>query len=327
MKTQSLSNNQWRSKAHRKQSALPNPLIVILGPTAVGKSEIAIQLAERLDGEIVSADSRLFYRGMDIGTAKPTEVERSRVPHHLIDVAGVDEVWSLAVFQEAAQKTIAEIQAREHLPFLVGGTGQYVRAVTEAWDLPKQEPDPRFRAVLEAWGRALGEVEIHRRLSIVDPQAAAVIEPRNLRRTVRALEVIFRTGKRFSDQRRRGISPYKLLLLGLTRPRVELYVRIDARIQAMLDAGFVEEVRALLGRGYTLDLPGMSAIGYRQIAAYIQGQITLDEVVAQIKRLTRQFVRRQANWFKLDDPYIHWFQVGAGTVEEMEEVIREFLGK
>lgn len=327
MKTQSLSSNQWKIEVHRKQSAYPNPLIVILGPTAVGKSEIAIQLAERLDGEIVSADSRLFYRGMDIGTAKPTEVERSRVPHHLIDVAGVDEVWSLAVFQEAAQKTIAEIQAREHLPFLVGGTGQYVRAVTEAWDLPKQEPDPRFRAVLESWGRALGEEEIHHCLSIVDPQAAAVIEPRNLRRTVRALEVIFRTGKRFSDQRRRGISPYKLLLLGLTRPRVELYVRIDARIQAMLDAGFVEEVRDLLGRGYTLDLPGMSAIGYRQIAAYIQGQITLDEVVAQIKRITRQFVRRQANWFKLDDPNIHWFQVGAGTVEEMEEVIREFLRK
>ncbi|MCJ7532314.1 MAG: tRNA (adenosine(37)-N6)-dimethylallyltransferase MiaA [Anaerolineales bacterium] len=322
-----MSSNQWKIEVHRKQSALPNPLIVILGPTAVGKSEIAIQLAERLDGEIVSADSRLFYRGMDIGTAKPTEVERSRVPHHLIDVAGVDEVWSLAVFQEAAQKTIAEIQAREHLPFLVGGTGQYVRAVTEAWDLPKQEPDPRFRAVLESWGRALGEEEIHHCLSIVDPQAAAVIEPRNLRRTVRALEVIFRTGKRFSDQRRRGISPYKLLLLGLTRPRVELYVRIDARIQAMLDAGFVEEVRDLLGRGYTLDLPGMSAIGYRQIAAYIQGQITLDEVVAQIKRITRQFVRRQANWFKLDDPNIHWFQVGAGTVEEMEEVIREFLRK
>jgi tRNA dimethylallyltransferase len=327
LKTQSLSSNQWKIEVHRKQSALPSPLIVILGPTAVGKSEIAIQLAERLDGEIVSADSRLFYRGMDIGTAKPTEVERSRVPHHLIDVAGVDEVWSLAVFQEAAQKTIAEIQAREHLPFLVGGTGQYVRAVTEAWDLPKQEPDPRLRAVLEAWGRALGEEEIHHCLAIVDPQAAAVIEPRNLRRTVRALEVIFRTGKHFSDQRRRGISPYKLLLLGLTRPRVELYVRIDARIQAMLDAGFVEEVRALLGRGYILDLPGMSAIGYRQIAAYIQGQITLDEVVAQIKRLTRQFVRRQANWFKLDDPYIHWFQVGAGTVEEMEKVIREFLRK
>lgn len=327
MKTQSLPSNQWKIKVHRKQSALPNPLIVILGPTAVGKSEIAIQLAERLDGEIVSADSRLFYRGMDIGTAKPTEVERSRVPHHLIDVAGVDEVWSLAVFQEAAQKTIAGIQAREHLPFLVGGTGQYVRAVTEAWGLPKQEPDPRLRAVLEAWGSALGEAKIHRRLAVIDPQAADVIEPRNLRRTVRALEVIFRTGKRFSDQRRRGISPYKLLLLGLTRPRVELYVRIDARIQAMLDAGFVEEVRDLLGRGYTLDLPAMSAIGYRQIAAYVQGQITLDEVVAQIKRLTRQFVRRQANWFKLDDPNIHWFQVGAGTVEEMEEVIREFLGK
>lgn len=307
--------------------SIPKPLIVILGPTAVGKTEVAIQLAKRLHGEIISADSRLFYRGMDIGTAKPSLAERARVPHHLIDVADVNETWSLAVFQKAAHQAIVEILGRSHLPFLVGGTGQYIHAITEAWDLPKQKPDTRLRAVLEVWGTNLGAEELHRRLALLDPQAAAVIEPQNLRRTIRALEVIFRTGKHFSDQRRSGQPPYNILLLGLTRPRQELYARIDARIEAMLQVGFVEEVRTLLERGYEQDLPGMSAIGYRQISAYIQGQMSLDEAVVQIKRLTRQFVRRQANWFKQDDPNIHWFQMGPGTATEIEQVTRDFLKK
>ncbi len=302
------------------------PLIVILGPTAVGKTEISLQLAERLNGEIVSADSRLFYRGMDIGTAKPTPEERARVPHHLIDVADPDETWSLALFQRAAREAIAAIHARGRLPFLVGGTGQYLRAVYEGWELPQQKPHPRLRAALEAWGRAIGPEALHARLAILDPQAAERIEPRNLRRTVRALEVIFLTGQRFSAQRRRGAAPYRTLLIGFIRPREELYARVDARIQGMLEAGLVEEVRSLLERGYRADLPSMSAIGYKQIAACLRGESTLEEAVAQIKRLTRQFVRRQANWFKADDPQIHWFQVGEGTVEQVEAEIRAFLG-
>lgn len=298
------------------------PLVVIVGPTAVGKTAISIQLAERLNAEIISADSRLFYRGMDIGTAKPTPIERREVPHHLIDVANPDEVWSLALFQKAACQAIADVHRRGNLPFLVGGTGQYVWAVIEGWSVPPQAPDPRLRLELEKWAEEIGPLGLYERLAKIDPQAASHIEPRNLRRTVRAWEVIFNTGKRFSEQRLRGPSPYQLLVLGLTRPRQDIFARVDARIDDMLAAGFIDEVRRLLAQGYHPDLPTLSAIGYREICAYLQGQMDLDQAIAQMKRLTHQFVRRQANWFKLSDPSIQWFEVGPDTVDEMEKVIR-----
>ncbi|MBN1148890.1 MAG: tRNA (adenosine(37)-N6)-dimethylallyltransferase MiaA [Anaerolineales bacterium] len=301
------------------------PLIVILGPTAVGKTEIAIQLAGRLGGEIVSADSRLFYRGMDIGTAKPTQAERERAPHHLVDVADPDQVWSLALFQERARQAIADIHGRGRLPLLVGGAGQYIRAVTQGWQAPQVEPDRRLRAALENWAQEIGEDGLHTRLAVLDPQAAASIDPRNLRRTVRALEVILSSGLRFSEQRRRQPSPYRLLLLGLTRPRPELYARIDARIQDMLAAGFVEEVQNLLEAGYSPELPTLSAIGYREMVAYLSGAISLHEAVQLIQRATRTFVRRQANWFKADDPGIRWFRVEPDTVDVLEVVIRAWL--
>jgi tRNA dimethylallyltransferase len=174
-----------------------SPLVVIAGPTAVGKTEIALRLAERLGGEIVSADSRLFYRGMDIGTAKPSREEIQRVPHHLIDVALPDERWSLAVFQQAAQQAVAEIHARDRLPLLVGGTGQFVWAVIQGWDIPAQVPDTRLREALERWAAQLGPYGLHQRLFVLDPDAAAFIDPPNVRRTIRALEVIFRTGTAF----------------------------------------------------------------------------------------------------------------------------------
>jgi tRNA dimethylallyltransferase len=298
------------------------PLVVILGPTAVGKTEVAIQLAERLRGEIVSADSRLFYRGMDIGTAKPTLAERARVPHHLVDVAEPDQVWSLALFQQEARAVIVDIHRRGRLPFVVGGTGQYIRAVTQGWEVPRVEPNLRLRSILEAWGREAGPDRLHARLATLDPQAARQIDPHNLRRTVRALEVILRTGRRFSEQRQRGISPYSLLQLGLTRPRPELYARIDARIDTMLEAGLVAEVQALLAKGYSSNLPPLSAIGYREVIAYLQGEASLEEAVALMKRRTRVFVRRQANWFKENDPDIRWFSVEPGVVDEIEAAIR-----
>ncbi len=192
----------------------PRPaLVVILGPTAVGKTEIALQIAERLGGEIVSADSRLFYRGMDIGTAKPTPAEQKRAPHHLIDVAEPDQIWSLALFQQKARQAIAEIVARGRLPLLVGGTGQYIRAVIQGWDVPKVEPNPGLRAALEDWTAEIGGEGLHRRLASLDPQAAAGIDARNLRRTVRALEVILSSGRRFSELRQSQPSPYRLLLI------------------------------------------------------------------------------------------------------------------
>jgi tRNA dimethylallyltransferase len=303
------------------------PLVTIIGPTAVGKTEISLRVAEKMGGEIVSADSRLFYRGMDIGTAKPSMAERARVPHHLIDVANPDERWSLTIFQESAARVIAEIHSRGKLALLVGGTGQYLRAVTEGWLPPPQPPDERLRTALEAWAGDLGAVEIHRRLAIIDPAAAANIEVPNVRRTIRALEVVFSTGQRFSTQRGRGTPPYDLIQIGLTRPRPELYQRIDARINAMLDNGFEAEVRRLLAAGYTPELSTLSAIGYREMVAYIRGEMSLADAVVLMKRLTRRYVRQQYNWFSLENDAIHWFSVQEGVENEICALINAWLEK
>ncbi|HMM97683.1 MAG TPA: tRNA (adenosine(37)-N6)-dimethylallyltransferase MiaA [Anaerolineales bacterium] len=298
------------------------PLILLIGPTAVGKTEIAIRLAETMDGEIVSADSRLFYRGMDIGTAKPTPAERARVPHHLIDVAEPDETWSLAQFQREARRVIADIHARGKLPFLVGGTGQYVRAVTEGWSPPEVKPDERLRSELEKLKADQGIYWLHDRLKLLDPEAAAKIDARNARRTIRALEVILSTGRRFSEQRGQAESPYRLIAVGLTRPREELYARVDARIESMFAAGFVDEVRRLLEKGYSPELPSMSGIGYRECVGVVKGQLTEEQAKVQIRRATRVFVRRQANWFKPADESIHWFTVRENTEDEIRKFLR-----
>jgi tRNA dimethylallyltransferase len=296
-------------------------LILILGPTAVGKTELAIQLAERLNGEIISADSRLFYRGMDIGTAKPTHAEQARVPHHLIDIADPGEILSLAVFQQNARQIIADIHRRKKMPFLVGGTGQYIRAVTEGWTPPEVQPDERLRSELEKLKDENDIYWLHERLKNLDPLAAEKIDPRNYRRTIRALEVIMTTGKRFSEQRGQSESPYHLITVGLTRPRVELYERVDQRIEAMFANGFLEEVKTLLAKGYSPSLPTMSAIGYRECVRIIQGELNEEQAKAEIRRATRIFVRRQANWFKESDPNIKWFKVEAGVINDIESYI------
>ncbi len=300
---------------------LKPPLILIVGPTAVGKTELAIQLAERLNGEIVSADSRLFYRGMDIGTAKPTGAEQRRVPHHLIDIANPDEILSLAVFQQKAREAISDIHTRNKIPFLVGGTGQYVRAVTEGWNPPEVKPDERLRDELGKIKEARGEYWLHEKLKALDPIAAEKIDPRNFRRTIRALEVILTTGRRFSEQRGQSESPYRILSIGLTRPRPELYARVDQRIEAMFANGFLDEVKRLLAKGYSPSLPTMSAIGYRECIRVVNGQLNEEQAKAEIRRATRVFVRRQANWFKESDPAIKWFKVQEGVAEEIEAYI------
>ena len=215
------------------------PLIVIVGPTAVGKTELSINIAERIGGEIISADSRLFYRGMDIGTAKPAKAERERVAHHLIDVSDPDDTWNLGRFKEAAAACINDIFRRIKIPLLVGGTGQFVRAITEGWVVPSIKPDPLLREVLMSWSQQIGLAGLHTRLGSIDPQAAEKMEPNNVRRAIRALEVIFHTGKRFSEMRTRESVPFRILQVGLTRPREELYMRIDARVVSMIKAGFV----------------------------------------------------------------------------------------
>jgi len=304
---------------------LKPPLILIVGPTAVGKTELAIQLAEQLHGEIISADSRLFYRGMDIGTAKPSRAEMARVPHYLIDIVEPDQTLSLAVFQQKAKEIIADIHARGKLPFLVGGTGQYVRAVTQGWTPPEVEADDRLRSELEKMKEEHGHEWLHSKLKTLDPEAADKIDARNARRTVRALEVILSTGRKFSEQRGQSDSPYHLITIGLTRPREELYQRVDQRIDAMFANGFVDEVQGLLEKGFAADLPSMSAIGYRECVKVIKGELTVEQAKVEMRRVTRVFVRRQANWFKESDPGIQWFQMQDGVSVEIEKSIRRLV--
>lgn len=285
------------------------PVIFIVGPTASGKTDYAIRLAKELNGEIVSADSRYFYRGMDIGTAKPSLEERQGIPHYLIDVADPDETWSLSLFQKAADEAIRDIHARDKQPIVVGGTGQYVRAVLEGWSGPEVGPDLRLRRAIEHWGAELGALGLYQKLARIDPEAASHIEYQNMRRTVRAFEVIFSSGKLFSAQRRKVESPYAARIIGLKRDRAELYERIDRRVDAMIEAGLVDEVRGLLEKGYARDLPSMSAIGYKEICDYLDGATTLEEAVQLIRFRTHAYVRRQANWFKESDPNIEWIDL------------------
>lgn len=302
------------------------PLVAIIGPTAVGKTEISIHLAERLNGEIVSADSRLLYRGMDIGTAKPSPEDRARVPHHLIDVTEPENPWSLGLFRRAAHEAIEAIHLRGRLPFLVGGTGQYVSAILEGWSPPPKSDDPDVRSELEDFATAHGSQALHERLADVDPDTASRIDHRNVRRVVRALEIYHVTGFPPSQQRKVQPPPFRILRVGLSLPRAELYARIDARIDAMLETGLVKEVEWLLARGLPPDLPAMTAIGYHQIADYLQRVISLDEAVRRMRRATRQFVRGQSNWFKADDPHIHWFEASQGVEVSIEELVRVWIG-
>lgn len=300
---------------------IEKPLIIIIGPTAVGKTEVSIKLAEDLNGEIISADSRLFYRAMNIGTAKPSSAEQNRVKHFLINVADIDEIWNLAVFQEAVYRIADEIRARGKVPFMVGGTGQYVRAIIEGWCIPAQKPNLELREKLQLWGCAIGSEKLFEKLQILDPVAAENIEPRNMRRIIRALEVIFSTGRLFSVQRDRKPIDFQYKLIGLLRNRKELYQRIDKRIESMFKAGLLEEVRAILNSGFERNLPSLSAIGYKEAIALLHDEIDQEEAIRLIKRRTRLYVRRQANWFKENDPKIKWFKMEPGV----NEIIKSFI--
>ena len=302
------------------------PVVAIVGPTGVGKTEISLQVAVRLGGEVISADSRGFYRGMDVGTAKPSPEDRARVRHHLVDILDPDEPYSLAQFQSAVDQSILAIHGRNKLPLLVGGTGQYVWSVVEGWTVPALAPDLRLRSAIESWAAEIGAESLYERLRRIDPEAARHIEPRNTRRSVRALEVIFRTGVRFSDQRQKSPPPYQWRVIGITRPRDEVFRRIDARVDWMMENGFEDEVRGLLARGFSPELPSLSAIGYREVAAVVRGELSRDDAAARIKSLTHQFVRRQANWFKPTDPRIRWFRAGPDTAVEIEAYIRQAEG-
>ena len=299
----------------------------IVGATATGKSDLAVRVAESIRGETVSVDSRSIYRGMDIGTAKPSAADRARVPHHLIDVAEPDETWSVARFQHAIAALIPEIVARHRVPILVGGTGQYMRAILQGWTPPPRPADRRIRARLEADVEEGRAGELVERLRRVDPSSAETIDLRNPRRVLRALEIYEATGVPASQQRGRRPTPFTAICIGLALPRPELYGRIDARIDRMIESGLVDEVRGLLARGFSRSVPSMSAIGYREIAAHLEGEMTLEEAVRRIRQATRRFVRRQANWFRASDPSIRWFTPAAGYEADVVEWLRDQLRK
>jgi len=302
--------------------SIEKPLILVIGPTAVGKSDFSIQLAERIEGEIISADSRNFYRGMNIGTAKPSKTDMARIPHHLINIADPNEVISLDIFKKLAGKAINEVIGRNRIPILVGGTGQYIRAIVEGWKIPEGKPNPRMRKVLEKMGDEVGKVSIHHKLSILDPHAAKSIDPANVRRTVRAMEVILSSGIRFSDQRMKEGCPYSTLTIGLTRPRKELFELVDLRIEKMIEDGLKNEVIQLIKSGYNPLLPSMSAIGYKEFSQVIMDEINEEEAIVLIKKRTRIFIRRQSAWFRRDDPGIHWFVPGNQTLIDAVDLIQ-----
>lgn len=297
-------------------------VVVILGPTAVGKTHLSLEIASRLKGEIVSVDSRLIYRGMDIGTAKPTLEQRQRVPHHMIDIADPDEDWSLARFRQVALEVIEAVHGLGHLPLMVGGTGQYITAILEGWNPPPKPSDATLRKELESYAAKQGRAALHKRLEKVDPVAAKRIHENNLRRVIRALEIYHTTGIPSSELRKKEPPAFRSLRVGLTLPREILYERIDTRIDEMIQAGFQAEVERLLEQGYAPELPSMSAIGYEQMARVISQEISLEDAVIEMRRLTRQFVRRQANWFKPDDPQIHWFDM---RQEDVQDSIRDLI--
>jgi tRNA dimethylallyltransferase len=287
------------------------PLLVIAGPTAVGKTALSLRLAAAIGAEIISADSRLIYRGLDIGTAKPSAKERSPIPHHLIDIREPDETLTLAQYQRLAYKAIDEVHARGHLPMLVGGTGQHIRAIIEGWGIPEVAPHRPLREVLYR----LGESELVRWLRLLDPAAADRIDPHNLRRVIRALEVALISGHPISDLQRKTRPPYHIKRIGLYRERASLYQRIDERVDQMMAAGLLAEVKRLRGAGYDRFLPAMTGLGYKQLWSHLDGELTLAEAVERIKFETHRFARQQATWFRRDDPGIMWFDAAQEDIE------------
>jgi tRNA dimethylallyltransferase len=282
-------------------------MIAIVGPTAVGKSELALHLAQYVPLEIISADSRQVYRYMDIGTNKPSPAERASVLHHVIDVVEPDEDFSLAMYHQLANEALKAIQQKGKLPLLVGGSGLYVWSLVEGWRIPQVPPDQKLRRQLEARAEQEDGQSLYRDLQDIDPMAAEKINPSNIRRIIRALEIYQATGQPPSQLQRKEAPGFPTLLIGLTRERSELYGKIDGRVDKMIQRGLVEEVEQLLKKGHSPSLPSMSGIGYKQIGQFLRGEMTLPEAIDKIKYETHRLARHQYAWFRLSDSRIHWF--------------------
>lgn len=288
-------------------------LLVLVGPTAVGKTRLSIEIAKAFSCEIISGDSMQVYRGMDIGTAKITQDEMQGVPHHLIDVLEPEEPFSVAQFQEWSKALIPEIHDRGHLPFIVGGTGLYVESVCYEYQFTEAGVDEAFREAQKCFAAEEGVEALHQKLARVDPDSAARLHPNDVRRVVRALEIHHLTGETLSSQLEGQTkqSPYDLCFIGLTMDRQMLYNRIEQRIDEMIANGLVDEVKGLLDKGYNRDMISMQGLGYKEIAEHLQDGVPLHDAIEKLKRDTRRFAKRQLSWFRrMKD--ISWIDVGDG---------------
>jgi tRNA dimethylallyltransferase len=302
-------------------------LLAIVGPTAVGKTAVALALAELLGGELVSADAVAVYTGLDIGSAKPTASECARARFHLIDVVDPSEDFSVADFARLAESAFQEIRARGKLPILVGGTGLYVRSVTATLSIPEVSPDEAFRAERWAEVEIQGAPALHARLETIDPISASKIQINDAKRVIRALEVFHATGKPASSfhtpEGVHGVPRPGAVTVGLRLPREALYARIDARVDAMLAAGFLDEVRTLLASGVSRETKAMQSLGYKHLVQFHNGELTFDEAVALIKRDTRRFAKRQLSWFG-NDPNVSWIDIE--ETDTAEALARRIVG-
>ncbi|MDV2989320.1 MAG: tRNA (adenosine(37)-N6)-dimethylallyltransferase MiaA [Dehalogenimonas sp.] len=307
---------------------IDNKLVAIVGPTGSGKSELAVKLAHLFPGEIVNADSRQLYRFLSIGTAKPTDAEMESIPHHLLDLIEPDQDFNLAEYQHVAHEMIRGIQSRDLLPFMVGGTGLYVWATIEGWNVPQVAPDWKLRHSLEERARRDGAEALQKYLSEIAPDAACKIDYRNVRRVIRALEVaLYLRNDNNRDNPTTQSPPYQTLIIGLTTDRESLYQRIDARVDKMLEKGLVGEVQTILGAGFTSGAAAFKSVGYREVLEYLGDRVSASDMATKIKTQTHRLVRQQYNWFKLNDCRIHWFDIKADYFSDAVVLIKRFLDK
>ncbi len=290
-------------------------VVAIVGPTASGKSRLAMQIAVSIDGEIISADSRQVYRYMDIGTAKPSPKDRRRVRHHLIDIIDPSEEYSVALFVRQARQAISEVLERGQVPIVVGGTGQYVWALLEGWNVPEVSPDHSLREELQERLSRKGLTDLVEELRRVAPKAAQRVDLANPRRVIRALELAYESSCGEPETPTRISPPFHAAIVGIAMDRSELYARINARVNAMVEDGWVGEVRKLHEMGFGPELPSMSSLGYREISEHLNGERTLDDAVEAIKGKTRRFARQQGNWFRTGDERIRWLPNETGSIE------------
>lgn len=302
-------------------------IVIISGPTAVGKTDLAIWLAQNLNTDIISADSMQVYKHMDIGTAKPDAEQQSLAKHHLIDLVDPDQNFSVADYQELFDQTVLDFKSCQKLPLVVGGTGLYIRASTQLFSLDdSSEPDFSLRERLYTEAETYGNPYLHQQLAAVDPLAASRIHPNDRVRIVRALEVFQKTGKPISQLQTKRPPKYRLIYIFLDRDREELYERINRRVDLMIEQGLIDEVKSLWNAGYGPELKPMQGLGYKQIGDYLLGRCSLDEAVASMKQKTRNYAKRQITWFKRE-PIDYWINVSGKKEEFYGDILKYIKGR